>query len=96
MCDNTPAKFITVRPWHHDEPELLILCRVNANSNRLLEKFEPHSSFRFQYRLLTMTIVFEIAVYTDQNTEITSKGHRFNVPVNGSCGERSLRIYSTS
>ena len=45
MNDNTPAKFITVRLWHHDEPALYILSRVNANSNELLEKFEPHSSF---------------------------------------------------
>ena len=50
--------------WHHDEPALYILCKVNANSNKLLEKFEPHSSFWFQYRLLTMTTLFEIAVKT--------------------------------
>ena len=40
-----------------------ILCKVNANSNILLELLEPHSSFRFQYRLLTMTAFLEIAVY---------------------------------
>ena len=51
-----------VWPWHHDEPALYILCKVNANSNKLLEKFEPYSSFRFQYRLLTTTTFFEIAV----------------------------------
>ena len=55
MSDNTPAKFITVWPWHHDERALYILSKVNVNSNKLLEKFEPHSSFPFQYRLLTMT-----------------------------------------
>ena len=48
MSDNTPAKFITVWPWHHDERALYILSKVNDNSNKLLEKFEPHSSFRFQ------------------------------------------------
>ena len=62
MSDNAPVKFITVWPWHHDEPALYILCKVNSNSNKLLEKFESHSSFGFQYRLLTMTTFFEIAV----------------------------------
>ena len=57
MSDNMPAKFITVWPWHHDEPAFYILCKVNANSNKLLEKFECHSSFQ-----LTMTTFFEIAV----------------------------------
>ena len=61
MSDNTPAKFITVWPWHHDEPALYILCKVNADSNKLFENFEPHSSFRFQYQLLTMTTFFEVA-----------------------------------
>ena len=42
-----------------------IFCKVNANSDKLLEFLGPHSSFRFQYRLLTMTTFFEIAVYTD-------------------------------
>ena len=41
-----------------------ILCKFNANSNKLLELFEPHSSFQFHYRLLTMIIFFEIVVYT--------------------------------
>ena len=63
MNDNTPAKFVTVWPWHHDEPALYMLRKVNANSNKLLEKFEPHSSFRFQYRLLTMTTFFKIVVF---------------------------------
>ena len=67
MGDNTLAKFITVWPWQHDELALYILCKVNANSNKLLEKFEPHSSFRFQYRLLTMTTFFEIAVFLFQH-----------------------------
>ena len=63
MSDNLPAKFITVWPWYHDEPAFYILCKVNANSNKLLEKFEPRSSFRFQYRLLIMITFSEIAVY---------------------------------
>ena len=38
-----------------------ILCKVNAYSNKLCVLLEPHSSFRFQYRLLTMTTFSEIA-----------------------------------
>ena len=41
-----------------------VLRKVNANSNKLFVLLEPHSSFRFQYRLLTMTTFFEIVVYT--------------------------------
>ena len=40
-----------------------VLCKVNANSNKLLKLLEPHSSFRCQYRLLTMTTFSEIASY---------------------------------
>ena len=47
----------------YDEPHS-ILCKVIANSNKLFLLFEAPSSFRFQYRLLTMTTFFEIAVYT--------------------------------
>ena len=54
MNDNTTAKFITVWLWHHDEPALYILCKINANSNKLHEKFELHSSFQFQSQLLTI------------------------------------------
>ena len=42
-----------------------ILCKVNANSNKSFLPFEPHSSFRFQYRLLTMTTFFVIVVCTE-------------------------------
>ena len=66
MSDNTPAKFITVWTWHYDESALYILCKVNANSNKLLEKFEPHSFFRLQYQLFTMTTFFEIIVYRQE------------------------------
>ena len=38
------------------------LCKVNINSNKLFVLLEPHSFFRFLYRLLTMTTFFEIAV----------------------------------
>ena len=62
LSDNASAKLITLWPW---QPALYILCKVNANSNNLLEKFEPHSSFRFQYRLETMTTFFKIAVFTN-------------------------------
>ena len=40
-----------------------ILCKVNANSNKLFLLFERHNSFRFQYRLLTMITFCEIVVY---------------------------------
>ena len=40
-----------------------IFCKVDANSNKLFVLLELHSSFRFQYRLLTMTTLFEIALY---------------------------------
>ena len=63
MSDNTPAKAVTVWPWHYDEPAHSIFCKVSANSNRLFVLLETHSAFWFQYRLLTMTTFFEIAVY---------------------------------
>ena len=37
--------------------------QYRTNSNKSLGLVEPHSSFRFQYRLFTMTTFFEIAVY---------------------------------
>ena len=40
-----------------------LFCKVNAKSNKLFVLLEPHSSFRFQYGLSTMTTCFEIAVY---------------------------------
>ena len=40
-----------------------MFCKIDTNSNKLFVLLEPHSSFRFQYRLLTMTTFFEIAVY---------------------------------
>ena len=39
-----------------------ILCKVNADGNKLLVLLETHSSFRFQYGLLTMITFSEIAV----------------------------------
>ena len=58
MSDNTPAKFLTVWPWHHDEPALYILCKVKANSN--LNPTAPFGS-SIDY-CMTMTTFFEIAV----------------------------------
>ena len=46
-----------------------ILCRVSAYSNKLCVLLEPHSSFRFQYRLLSMTAFFEIAVYIERERD---------------------------
>ena len=57
ISDNAPAKVVTVWPWHYDEPRS-ILCQVNAKSNQLFQLLENHSSFRFQYLLLIMTIQF--------------------------------------
>ena len=44
-----------------------IFCKVDANSNKLSVLLEPHSSFRFEYQLLTMTTFFEIVVYMYMN-----------------------------
>ena len=41
----------------------LMIFYPDANSNKLFVLLELHSSFRFQYRLLTKTTFFEIAVY---------------------------------
>ena len=62
MSDNAPAKFVTMWPWHFNEPALYIM-KDNANNNKLFVLLKPLSSFRFQYRLLTMATFFEIAVY---------------------------------
>ena len=43
-----------------------IFCKSNVNSNKLSVLLEPHSSFQFQYRLLTMTTFFEIAVFSQE------------------------------
>ena len=39
-----------------------IFCKVNANGDKMFVLLEPHSFFRFQYRLLTMTSFSEEAV----------------------------------
>ena len=41
-----------------------VLCKVNANSDKLFVLLDTHSSVRFQYPLLTVT-TFEIAVYVN-------------------------------
>ena len=61
MNDNTPAKFITVWLWHHDEPAQYILCKVNLiviNYLRNVNPTVPVSTID-----MTMTTFFEIAVY---------------------------------
>ena len=60
--DNVPAKVVTVLPWHYMMNLHSIFCKVDANSNKLFVLLEPHSSFRFQYRLLAMATFFEIAL----------------------------------
>ena len=65
---------VTVWRWYYDEPALYIICKVNANSDKLLEMLEPHSSFRFQYRLLTMATFYERAVYFVQVKSLSSQG----------------------
>ena len=41
-----------------------IFCKVNANGDKLFTLLEPHSSFQFHYRLLTMKTFIEIALYS--------------------------------
>ena len=48
---------------YYGEPALYSFCKVSTYSNKLFEVLETHSSFRIQYRLLTMTTFFEISVY---------------------------------
>ena len=55
-----------VWPRHHDEPAIYILCKVNVNGNKLLEKFEPWGTVPFSSSIdycRTITTIFEIAVY---------------------------------
>ena len=58
-----PATVVTVSPWQYTMNLHSIFCKIDANGNKSSVLLEPHSSFRFQYRLLTMTTLFEIAVY---------------------------------
>ena len=57
-------KVVTVLPWHYMISLHSIFCKVDADNNKLFVLLEPHSSFRFQYRLLAVTTFFEIAVNT--------------------------------
>ena len=57
------AKVVTVLPWQYTLNLHSIFCKIDANSNKLFVLLETQSSFRFQYRLLTKTTFFEIAVY---------------------------------
>ena len=58
-----PAKGVTVLPQQYVINLHSIFCKIVANSNMLFGLLEPHSSFRLQYRLLTMKTFFEIAIY---------------------------------
>ena len=49
MSDNTPAKVVVVWLCHYMMSLHSMLCKVNANSNKLFLLLEAHSSFRFQY-----------------------------------------------
>ena len=63
MSNNAPVNVVTVMYGRGIMMNLhSILCKVDANSNKLFVLLEPHSSFRFQYRLLTMTTFSELAV----------------------------------
>ena len=64
IIENALTKFVTVWLWHDmmNLHSYITVCKVNANSNKLLELLEPHSSFWFKYRLLTMTSFFELTV----------------------------------
>ena len=67
MSDNAPAKAVSVSPWHYDEP--CTLCYAKSMQIVLNKQFvllEPHSSFRFQCRLLIMTTFFEKAVFAQK------------------------------
>ena len=63
MSDNVPAKVVTVLLWQYIMNLHSIFSKTDANSSKLFVLLEPHNSFRLQYRLLTMTTFFEIAVY---------------------------------
>ena len=69
MSDSTPVKVVVVWLCRYMMSLHSILCKVNATSNKLFLLFEAHSSFRFQYRLLTMTTFSEIAVYGNCNNK---------------------------
>ena len=67
MSDNLPAKVVTVLPWQYMMNRHSIFCKIDANSNELFVILEPHSSFRFQYRQLTMTTFCQTAVNRAEN-----------------------------
>ena len=72
MSDNVSVKVVTVLPWQYMMNLYSIFCKIDANSSKLFVLLEPHSSFRFQYRLLTMTTFFEIAVYVTYSWDVQS------------------------
>ena len=58
-----------------------ILCKVNAYSSKLCMLLEPHSSIRFQYRLLTMTTFFQIAVLKSRSATAVNTNCKLGLPV---------------
>ena len=52
-----------------------IFCKVNADGNKIFTLLETHNFFRFQYRLLSMTTFFEIAVYTHNKHTYRTHAH---------------------
>ena len=68
-----PAKVVTVLLRQYMMNLHSIFCKIDANSNMLSVLLESHSSFRFQYRLLTMTTFSEIAVYVTNGIDCSWK-----------------------
>ena len=67
MSDN--AKAVVAWPWNYGDLHS-IFCKFSANSNRLFVLLEPHSSFRFQFQLLTVSTCLEIAVYYSNSCKV--------------------------
>ena len=58
MSDNAPANFLLYGREIMVNLPHYIFCKVSANRNKLFVLLELHSSFQFQYRILTMTTFF--------------------------------------
>ena len=88
--NNSPSQnyTVTVLLWHYMMNLHSIFCKVDVNSNKLFVLLEPHSSFRFQYRLLTMTF-FETAVHVGLRACLKSAGKDIS---NRNLKKKTLRI----
>ena len=62
MCDNAPAKVVTVWLWHYDEPALHIM-QVNANSKKIICASWPPQFLSVPVSTIDYDNVFEIAVF---------------------------------